>query len=138
MIRVTRWVLLVEQGLLIHPEHMHFFLWSLHYLSWSFMLIYSRFYHILSILSKCMKYFYKHIAYNWSFIRVTRRVSIVEQQLPTLKEHMSLAREYWDSCCSYATIALVLWIIFVLSVSLSRPLYCLSFNWRFLLFHWFL
>jgi len=33
-----------------YGEHA-FFLWSLHYLSWLFILIYSNFYHILSILS---------------------------------------------------------------------------------------
>ena len=85
-----------------------FFLWLLHYLSWLFILIYTSFYHILSILSKYLKYFYNCIAYNWSFTRVTRRVSLVEQQLPTRKEHMSSPRDYWDSCCSYVTIALVL------------------------------
>jgi hypothetical protein len=115
-----------------------FFLWPLYYLSWIFMLIYSSFYHILNTLSKCMNNFYKHIAYNWSFTRVTRRVSLVEQQLPTLKEHMGSPRDYWDSCCSYATIALVLQIIlcpfcifltaFVLSVlQLTASYYLIGF-----------
>jgi hypothetical protein len=49
-----------------------------------------------------MKYFYKHIAYTWS----VTRVSLVEQQLPTLMEDMSSTRDYWDSCYSYATNAL--------------------------------
>jgi hypothetical protein len=110
-----------------------FLLWSLHYLFWLFILIYSSFNHILSILSKCMKYFYNYIAYTWSFTRVTRRVSLVEQQLSTLKEDMSSTRNYWDSCCSYATNDLFCRLFFVLFVSFSRLLYCLSFYWRLLM-----